>query len=176
MTEERTSETETPSGEETPPVGAQERTVEQVEAEYRGRISGKDREAQALRDQLARYQAAETERTAAEQAARTAELGEVESLRQQLAQEQTGRVLDTRTARYPFAAETLSTEALLAMDDAKLSALEQRLAPTGARPAPRVDPNTPPRVPVGAPAEKSTDDLKADLKNLAPEFIASLRG
>jgi hypothetical protein len=177
MTEERTSETSEPIEGETPAVGTQERTVEQVEAEYRARQAGKDREAQALRDQLARYQAAETERTAAENARRTAELGEVEALKQQLEQERTGRVLDTRAARYPFAAETLSTEALLAMDDAKLTALESRLAPTGARPPQRVDPNTPPRPSTNVPpAEKSIEDLKADLKNLTPEFISSLRG
>jgi hypothetical protein len=107
VTEQGTSESEQPIGQ---PVGSEARTVEQVEAEYRARQAGKDRENQALRDDLARYQAAEQQRTAQVEAQRTAELGEAETLRRQLAEERAARVIDTRRARFPNAADALDEE------------------------------------------------------------------
>ena len=174
MTEERTSEPTQPIGDQ-PPVGGETRTVEQVEAEYRSRQAGKDREAAALRDELARYKAAEDRQKAEAEARRTAELGEVEALKRQLAEEQSGRLMDARKARFPHAADVLDTSALAAMDEAKLAALEERLTPRGSAPPQRVDPNSPPRTPAqGVPQPKSEAELRADLERLAPEFIESL--
>lgn len=177
MTEERASGTQPPIGEPTsPPVGEAGRTVEQVEAEYRQRQAGKDRENAALRDELARYQTAEQQRTAAADAAKAAELGETEALKRQLAEERAGRVIDTRRARFPNAADALEDGVLAAMDESKLAALESRLvSPQRAGIAGYVDPNSPPRVPPnGIAAPKTEADLRADLERLAPEFVTSL--
>jgi hypothetical protein len=129
------------------PVGSEGRTIEQVEAEWRQRQAGKDREAQALRDRLAAYEAAEAQRKAADEQRRTAELGEVEALRRQLAEERSAAAVALRKVQFPNAADVLDPSALAAMDEAKLAALETRLgAPArGAAPAAVIDPNAPTR-------------------------------
>ena len=171
MTEERTSEITQPIGE---PVGGETRTVEQVEAEYRARQAGKDRENAALRDELRRLQTADEQRKAQADAARTAELGEAETLKRQLAEERAGRVIDTRRARFPNAADALDDGVLAAMDEAKLAALESRLAPRGGTTG-YVDPNSTPRNPPnGIAAPKTEAELRADLERLAPDFVNEL--
>lgn len=157
------------------------RTADTVEAEYKARLSGKDRAhaatEQALRDQIASLQGEKT--VVQKQADGT--ISEVDALKAQLKAEQDGRKKDgmehaqtLRSTKYPEAAATLDATTLATMDEAKLAGLEARLtqAPT---PAP-VDPNTPPATP-SAPAstEKSAADLKADLERMAPEFAAELR-
>lgn len=181
MTEQRTSEGQAPIGEGTaqppaPPVGEATRTVEQVEAEYRARQAGKDRENAALRQELDRYKAADAQRQTEAEARRTAELGEVEALKRQLAERDTAHASEVRSIRFPNAADVLDASALAAMDEAKLVALEERLRPAGGRkPEPYVDPNAPPRnPPQGQPGPRSTSDLKADLERMAPEFIDSM--
>jgi hypothetical protein len=173
VTEQGTSDSQQPIGD--PPVGDGGRTVEQVEAEYRARQAGKDRENQTLRDELARYQTAEQQRAAQAEAQRTAELGEAETLRRQLAEERAARVIDTRRARFPNAADALEDGVLAAMDEAKLAALETRLAPRSGGMAGYVDPASPPRnQPNGVAAPKTEAELRADLARLAPEFVDSL--
>lgn len=178
MTEQRTSEgtspiVETPQGQ---PVGEATRTVEQVEAEYRARQAGKDRENAELRKELDRYRQVETQRQTEAEQRRAAELGEVEALKRQLAEKDAAHTSEIRSVRFPFAADVLDASALAAMDEAKLAALEERLRPAGGRkPEPYVDPNSPPRVPAqGQPGPRTSADYKADLERLAPEFIESL--
>lgn len=181
MTEQRTSEGTAPIGEATqappaePPVGEPTRTVEQVEAEYRARQAGKDRENAALRTELDRYKSAETQRMTEAQQRQAAELGEVEALKRQLAEEKAGRVSEVRSVRFPNAADVLDPSALAAMDEAKLVALEERLRPKGTKPESYVDPNSPPRHPAqGQPGPKSVADLKADLERMSPEYVTQL--
>lgn len=168
----------TPAAPESPVIPP---TVETVEAEYKARLSGKDRAhaatEQALRDQIA---ALEGDKTTAKAAA-DGSLSETDALKAQLKAEQDGRKKDSlgytqtlRTTKYPEAAATLDAATLATMDEARLAGLEARLtqAPT---PAP-VDPSTPPRT-TDAPAstEKTAAELEKDLERLAPEFAASLR-
>lgn len=174
MTEERASETTQPITDEV--VGGETRTIEQVEAEYRSRQAGKDRENEALRQELARYKTAESQRMAEADQRRTAELGEVESLKRQLGEERAQRIVEVRSARFPNAADVLDPSALAAMDDAKLIALEERLAPKRVQGSGVMDPNAAPRnPPQGAPHEKTVDELKADLERYAPDFVETLR-
>jgi len=156
-------------------------TVETVEAEYKARLSGKDRAhaatEQALRDQIA---ALEGDKTVAKVAA-DGSLSEVDALKAQLKTEQDGRKTDARgyqqtlrTNKYPEAAATLDAATLALMDEAKLAGLEARL--TQAPPPAAVDPSTPPRAPAAPESsEKTAAELEADLERLAPEFAASLR-
>lgn len=178
MTEQRTSEGQPPIGDPTQgtPVGDATRTVEQVEAEYRARQAGKDRENQALRQELERYKAADTQRQTEAEQRRAAELGEVEALKRQLAEREAAHLSELRSVRFPNAADVLDPGALAAMDEAKLTALEERLRPKGgAKPEPYVDPSSPPRTPPqGQSGPRSSSDLKADLERMAPEFIDSL--
>ena len=173
-----TPEPAAPAAPESPAVPP---TAEQVEAEYKARLSGKDRAhaatEQALRDQIA---ALEGDKVVTKAAA-DGTLSEVDTLKAQLKAEQDGRKKDNldntqtlRTTKYPEAAATLDAATLATMDEAKLAGLEARL--TQAPPPAPVDPNTPPATP-SAPAstEKSATDLKADLERMSPEFAASLR-
>lgn len=174
MTEERASEDTQPIGEQ--PVGSEPRTVEQVEAEYRSRQAGKDRENAALRAELDRYKQTEAQRNAEAEQRRAAELGEVESLKRQLAEEKAGRTIEVRSTRFPNAADVLDAGALAAMDEAKLVALEERLAPKRAQGSGVMDPNSPPRNPAqGVPQEKTLEDLQADLARYAPDFVERMR-
>ena len=179
MTEERTSETTQPISDGAPElVGGDARTVEQVEAEYRARQAGKDRENEALRQELARFKATEAQRTTEAEQRRTAELGEVEALKRQLAEERQARTSEVRSVRFPNAADVLDPSALAAMDEAKLAALEERLAPKRVQGTAGavIDPNSPPRnPPQGTPQEKSVEDLKADLAKYAPDFVQELQ-
>lgn len=174
MTEERTSDTSQPIGE--PPVGQPVRTVEQVEAEYRQRQAGKDRENEALRQELERYKSAEASARTEAEAKRAAELGEIESLKARLTESEQARALEARRFRFPAAADALDPSALMAMDEARLAGLESRLTAKAPAPPQYVDPNRPPANPP-VPAQtgpKTSDELKADLKRFAPEFIAQL--
>ena len=157
------------------------RTAEEVEAEYKARLSGKDRAhaatEQALRDQIAALQGEKT--TAQQQADGT--LSEVDALKAQLKAEQEARRKDSmeyqqtlRSTKYPNAADALDATTLATMDEAKLAGLEARLTQA---PTPRpVDPNTPPATP-SAPAstDKTAAELKEDLRKMAPDFAATLR-
>jgi hypothetical protein len=181
VTEERTSEVQQPIGDQ-PPVGAEPRTVEQVEAEYRARQAGKDRENEALRAELQRFKDAEARTRDEAESKRIAEQGEIESLKARLTESEQTRALEARRYRYPNASDALDPSALMAMDEAKLQGLEARLTVKGAAaPAPYVDPNTPPRNPTAPQptGPKSSDELKADLERYAPDYqsyLATRRG
>jgi hypothetical protein len=158
-------------------------TPEQVEAEWKHRVSQKDKahaaETKNLRDQIAALSGVAS---TAEQTA-TGSLSEAEALRQQLAtaqktlqQKDAEHAAQLRTIRFPNAAEALDASALAAMDEAKLAGLEARLS----APAPRgipIDPSTPPRAPSGGGKpieEKTSAELREDLRRMAPQIIAEM--
>lgn len=166
------------------------KTVEEVEAIWKNRVAGKDR-AHAAAEQALRE---ERDRIAAERDALKREReqqqqstmseadrykAQAEQFQRELEQERQQRVIDLRTVKYSAAAEHLDTQALFAMDEGKLAALNARL--TGeAEPAGSggpIDPNMAPKrsaAPPSSPAEKTKDDLLADLQKHEPEFTASL--
>lgn len=168
-----------------PPAGGDDqkpKTVEEAEAIWRNRVSGKDRahnaEVATLRGQITALESQIKAKptTGSEDDPRE---GEVQRLRQELEAEKAARVMDSRKAKYPFAADTLDDDTLARMDEAKLAALNARLDDTdvpapGYRPS--LDPNRAARRPSSptSPEEKSVDDLKSDLRRYAPEFQASL--
>lgn len=170
----------------TPTEGSSEqpstRSAEEVEAEYKARLSGKDKahsaEVAELRRQLeAAQQTSQSAATQGEQATQS-----VEQLRQQLAEAQKAQQkqqqefqAQLRTTKYPYAAEALDPQVLATMDEAKLSGLNARLTPS--RPGAGVDPSTPPRTTEQAKPteEKSSAELKADLARLGPAFANELR-
>ena len=182
---EATPSTPPPAAETPPATESQDpaptRTADSVEAEWKNRVSSKERyfaaTEKSLRDQIASLEAGqETAQKAAD-----GNLSEVDALKAQLKaekdarkQEKANATATLRTTKYPEAASTLDVSTLASMDEAKLAGLEARLtqAPT---PAP-VDPSTPPRA-TAAPesTDKSAADLKADLERLSPDFAASLR-
>ena len=174
-------------GNQATPQGSQEqpstRSAEEVEAEYKARLSGKDKahsaEVAELRRQLeAAQQTSQSAATVEEQANASVEelrkrLAEAEKARQQDAQQFQAQL---RTTKYPYAAEALDPQVLATMDEAKLSGLNARLTPS--RPGAGVDPSTPPRTTEQAKplTEKSTAELKQDLARLGPAFANELRG
>lgn len=164
---------------ETPPT---ERTAAEVEAEYKARLSGKDKahsaEVAELRRQLeaaqatGQQQATEGQQTTDEVARLKQALAEAQKA-QQAQQQDFAKTI--RSTKYPHAAEALDPQTLATMDEAKLAGLEARLTPS--RPPVPVDPNTPQG---GAPAPKPTDqktaaELKADLARQSEQFAAELR-
>ena len=179
---EGTPATPTPATEGSPAVPATERSAAEVEAEYKARLSGKDRahaaEAAELRRQLEAAQATGTAKATEAGAASD----EVTELRRQLqASEQTNQrqqadySAQTRAVKYPQAAEALDAQTLATMDEGKLAGLNARLTPTS--PPVRVDPNTPAgAVVVPKPtSEKSSKELKADLARQGAAFSEQLR-
>ena len=159
------------------------RTAEDVEAEYKARLSGKDKahaaEVATLQQQVQAAQAASTSAGSQAEAAST----DVETLKQQLAnqqalnKQQANQYQQTiRSTQYPYAAEALDPQTLASMDEAKLAGLNARLTPSVAPSVP-VDPSTPPRTAdVPKPIdEKTPDELKADLKRYGDQFAAELQ-
>ena len=169
-------------------VAATGRTVEEVEAIWKNRIAGKDRahaaEAATLRQQIeaANQRAAAAEaRKAAEDAANMTEAeqwkAKAEENARELERERQTRILEVRSTKYSAAAEHLDEGALVAMDEAKLAALNARLqGDEPPPPPPIVDPNTPrrPSTAPPAPRERSVEELEADLRKHEPAFQAGL--
>lgn len=156
-------------------------TAEEVAAEYKARLSGKDKahaaEVAELRRQLdAAQQTSTSTATQAEQKDQT-----VEQLKAQLAEAQKTNQQQTqdfqktiRSTKYPNAAEALDPQTLATMDEAKLAGLEARLAPGKPTPAP-VDPNTPAANAAPKPkSEKTAAELKADLAKESAGFLQQL--
>ena len=154
-------------------------TPEEVEAEWKYRVSQKDKahaaETKSLREQIAALSA--TSGSAQQQA--QGSLSENEALRRQLAENQKAlqqmdaqHRVEVRAIRFPASADVLDANALAAMDEAKLAGLEARLS----APAPRglpIDPSTPARVQSGAPKpieEKTSAELREDLRRMAPQI------
>lgn len=151
-----------------PAVAPTERTLEQVEAEWKNRLSGKDKahaaEVAALRAEATKGSVAvtELERLKAEKATSD----------EALAAERAGRVIDSRKTQFPNAAQTLGDDILAQMPEDRLVALEQGLAGGGNAPTggAGILANTAQRSTAAAPArEKSTAELKADLLNMPYE-------
>jgi hypothetical protein len=161
----------------------QQRTPEEVEAEWQARHTALGRqhaaETKALRDQLAALSAAQQTAEAAVEGT----VSEAEALRQQLAaqqrlfqQREQEYTATLRATKYPFAAEALEPQVLATMDEAKLAGLEARLTPS--RSGARIDPSTPARNAPTAPKpleEKTAAELREELARLAPGFAAEMR-
>lgn len=171
--------------EATPPEGSppEPATVEQVEAEWKHRVSQKDKahaaETKALRDQIAALSA--TAGSAQQQA--DGSLSELDVLKRQLAESEK-RHQETqaqyearlRATKFPNAAEALDPTALATMDEARLAGLEARLSAPAPRPFP-VDPSTPPRAPsAGAKPieEKTSAELREDLRRMSGQIAAEM--
>lgn len=173
-----------PSGDEAQPL-----TAEEVEAQWKHRMSQRDKahaaETEALRRELNSKLAAEETKRRVEEQARLANMSEAErwqarakELEGQVEQERTQRVIDTRKARFPGIAAELGDEVLAAMDEGRLAALETRFAAPATSVPSLIDPNSVGRSmtqPVG-PDGKTADQLKADLERMGPEFKRSLSG
>lgn len=178
---EGTTATPAPEGEK-PAEGSQEapatRNAEEVEAEYKARLSGKDRahaaEVATLKSQIEALSGEKAQATS--QAEGT--LSEVDQLKRQLSEAQKNAkqqeqqyTATLRSTKYPYAAEALDPQVLATMDEGKLAGLDARLKPN-TRPGAGVDPSTPPRE-TAAPKpidEKSAAELKQDLARFGPAF------
>ena len=158
-------------------------TVEQVEAEWKHRVSQKDlahnAEQKSLRDRIATLEGT----TTTAQAVANGSVGEVDGLKKLLAdsqktntQQQQQHQVDLRVVKFPAAAEALDPGALAVMDEAKLAGLEARLTAPASGKAVPVDPSSPARdSSVPRPlSEKTTKELKADLERLSPQFAAEM--
>jgi hypothetical protein len=168
--------------EATPETGSQAQTptAEQVEAEYKARLSGKDKahaaETATLRSQIAALEASQkdsTQRTATENDAIKTEL---ENTKKQLVQTQRDALVTTRAARFPNAAEALEPDVLASMDEAKLAGLEARLAPASAG-LPPLASSTPAKASTAPKpqSEKTVAELEADLRRFGPQFEQEIR-
>lgn len=165
-------------------------TLEELDAQWRNRMSGKDKahkaESDSLRSQNAALQAQLEKDRSEREAARLAGMSEAErvaaerdALKTQLEEERRARVVDTRKAKYPNIAADFDDEVIAAMDEAKLAALNERLAaaPQAGTPPSLIDPNSSARtLPAGQKpvSEKTREELIADLKEQSPSFVASL--
>lgn len=157
-------------------------SVEEVEAIWRNRMSGKDKahaaETKALRDQIAGLES--QQKANPQQGGDDPREAEIARLRQELEQTKIVSAIETRKAKYPFASDSLDDETLARMDEARLAGLNARLG-TEAEPQRRgsySDPNAAQRRTQTAtpPTEKSPEDLKSDLRKYSPGFVNDLFG
>lgn len=184
MTEVRktdaTADTEDPTGETVESSGGQ--TVEEVEAYWRKRASGKDIAHNAETANLKAQMEALRAQSSAAPVGETPEAARVKALEAELQQERTARAAAQLRAEYPLAAETLG-ESIANMPVEKIAALEARLDSGVGKVAPRIDPNAARRQTAGMPGgggqkpmnEKSKDELLADLRRVAPQVQAAAR-
>jgi hypothetical protein len=165
------------------------RTPEEVEAEWKHRFSQRDKahaeETKTLRDQLGRLQAAEDERRRAEETKRQENMtdaqrmqDQIASLQRQLEDRDKAYTVEVRKVRFPNIAAELDDSALAVMDEAKLAALDARLNGQTATPPSLIDPNSAARAVNGSsitpPGEKTSDQLKAELERLGPQFAQEI--
>lgn len=163
------------------PVSSSAQSVEEVEAFWRNRMSGKDRadaaEKKVLREQIAALEA-QVKSKPGEQTGDDVRDAEIARLKQELEQTKITSMVENRRAKYGLAAETLDDETLARMDEARLAALNARLGNEAAGRSSFTDPNAAQRrnqTPTSATA-KSADDLKSDLRKYAPGFVNDLFG
>lgn len=163
-------------------------TVEERDAFWQARMSGKDRAHNAELGQVRQDFEAQIAalRTPAAPPNETPEAARIRELEQQVATEQRARVVTEYRAKYPYAAAMLGDE-IVKLSEAKVAALDAgRLdAPTGDQATngagfPIIDPNSAPRRPAGMPAtkpnaDKSIEELEADLRAMTPAYQAALR-
>jgi hypothetical protein len=163
-------------------VSEEAKSVEEVEAIWRNRMSGKDKahaaESKALRDRIAALEAKQEASPKQGDGADPRE-AEIERLKQELEQTKVMSAIETRKAKYPFASDSLDDETLARMDEARLAGLNARL---GTESEPQrgtfTDPNAAQRrtQKSTSPTEKSADDLKSDLRKMSPGFVSDLFG
>jgi hypothetical protein len=141
-------------------------TPEDIEAYWRKRFSNSDKahaaEAKVLREQLAALQSGKATEVASAESGAKEMTDMVSRLQADLAAERAARVIDTRKAKYPAAAQALGDEVIVQMDEARLAGLNESLTVT----APRVDANNPARRMSGSkPIEDMTsEEVKALFK------------
>jgi hypothetical protein len=145
-------------------------TPEEIEAEWRNRISKSDKahaaEARVLREQLAAAQAAKAPE-GAQPSGDVKEMADlVKRLQQEVETERAGRAIDARKSKYPAASQALGDEVLAQMDEARLAALDASLDGDARTPR-RVDLNNPARTrPAGSksPDDMTIEELRAYLR------------
>jgi hypothetical protein len=163
-------------------VAAAPQSVEEAEAIWQKRMSGKDKahaaEVNELRRKLDEREAA---RQAASIASETPEQQRIRELEERLAVAEQARAVEARKARFPRAADDLGDD-IAHVDEARLARLEARLAAEEDGPAPRIDRNAAPKGSQSAPAktldQMSRDELLDVLKTQAPayrEYLDSIR-
>ena len=181
------AETQAPG--EPQPEASSEATPEAIEAYWRKRQSSEARahseEIRVLREQLATAQGALNARADSASAGSEATAAfqqQIRELQSQLRQSEAQRLVDTRRAMYPSAADALADNALIAsMDEARLAALNAKLNDftEGVAAPSRVDPNNPSRGATAPPKrlqDMSSDELKQVLAESAPAWLAEVRG
>jgi hypothetical protein len=144
-------------------------------------------ETRVLRDQLAALQAAagQTTTQASQAVAATSEeaarwKAQAEANAKALEQERQARIVETRQAKYPFAAESLGDPGvIMSMDEARLAGLNERLSPPPATTRKGVmDANGAGRS-VGAGdvplSEKTSQQLKDDLAKHSPDWVRQMQ-
>jgi hypothetical protein len=157
-------------------------TVEEVEAIWKNRLSGKDRahnaETAALKAQIEVLKAAPARPVEGE----SPEAGRVRELEAALAAERNARQVEAMRNQYPLVSSILG-DAALNVPPEKLAALEASYDNGGGRSGgPMIDPNAAPRRGTGVQAasqkplnQKSKDELLADLRKLAPAYQQAAR-
>lgn len=154
-------------------------SVEEAEAFYRHRMSGKDRahnaETAALRAQIEALKAPPATPPVAE----SAEAVQLREAREELAREREARQAEALLRQYPAAAGILG-DSIVKLPVEKIAAIEA-FAENGQVP-PRVDPNMAPRARSGMPpqAEKPAKDMTKEeltsrLRELAPRYQEALK-
>jgi hypothetical protein len=188
MTDETTT---APVTEQAPPTGAPATEPTQEGGEdWQKRMSGMQRahneETRVLREQVAALQAAATQTTqqASQQTSTLSEEAQAykrqaDEAQKALQAERQTRIVETRSIKYPYAAETLGDPGvLLSMDEAKLAGLNARLAPSVNPRSGLMDANGAARTgpePEKPLAKKTSAELKADLARLAPAWSAEVK-
>lgn len=177
-----------PEGEQ--PEGTTPRTPEEVEAYWRNRQSKADSahaaEAKALRDRLARFEAAEEEKRRAEETARQATMtaeqrmqDQINALTKQLEEKDRNYTVELRKTRFPNVSAELDDAVLAVADEGKLASLEAKLV-TGlggtATPPSLIDKNSVARTGNGTtpPQEQTVEQLIKQLEAEAPAFKAEM--
>jgi len=184
LTEERTA----PAGDQAPE-GAPDTQPTQDET-WEKRMSGLQRahntETQVLRDQIAALQAASGQTTTqasqtvaetSQEAARWKQLADANA--KALAEERQLRVVETRQAKYPFAAESIGDAGvLISMDEGRLAGLNERLAPPPPSARRVMDANGAGRSLTAGEKplkDKTAQELKDDLAKFAPDWVRQIK-
>lgn len=176
-----------PAAPVTEPAAQAPRTVEEVENEYKARISGKDKahaaETSELRQQLARLQQSDEARRRAEEEARTANMtadqraqDHIATLTRQLEERDRAHTVELRKIKFPTVAAELDETVLAVTDEAKLASLEAKLTGLTASPPSLIDSNSVARTGNGATpkGEPTADELRLQLEKESPAFAAEL--
>jgi hypothetical protein len=171
--------TSTESVESASPEGTQEpvaRTVEEVEAIWKKRVSGKDKAHEAEVNELRRQLELRAAAASAPPATETPEQARIRELEERLKAAEKDKVVAERKARFPRAAEDLGDD-IVVVDEARLARLEARLADEESAPETVMASNSARRggEQPGAPKEKTKDDLLKELAEISPLYEQALR-